>query len=540
MLLPLIVLILGILGANYFFPPNEISPVIGHHSFCGEVESVKELPSPGQRLIIKIDSVDGSKFTSFKASVRTLTLLPVILEGDRVQFRCKLNNLPPIPDIPDVIDINKSLRRNGVVAYASSVLADSICVTGKADGLMTMMRRLNYSLLNRLASADISTESFRLASAMFLGRADEILPSDRNAYSAAGLSHLLALSGTHVAVITWLISIAFFPFYIARRRSFAYVASILLLWGYALLTGLSPSVVRSVIMATIYLVARMLERRSVPMNSLCAAAFFILLFRPSDLFAPGFQMSFAAVAGIILFFPLINQISRRNHPWLYRLWSYPALSISATILTSIVAAWHFHTFPLWFLPANLLAIPLVPLIVIGAILLLLFPHWGLLCTLFDWITSALQWVAQTVSNLPGSLQSDIYLPLWLTILLLVLPVIFACGLHYKRPAISIAAVLLIVASVSVHAVSPSNYASSEYFRHEDYRHSQIILRSGDQLLLFTSASLPEEQLEKLDYYKFILRDYMGRRSLDSITLAPKGNAIVFGTDTIPIKTSGER
>lgn len=518
--IPLIGLILAILVCEYWldYPlwgGKGTLPVTGSGYYSAEVIHVQETNGNALMGIVKVDSVNRNPIAPFNISVQLIGHRNVVAPGERIAFRSSITEPKPKQELPDIVSENPLDRRYRVVGF-SMVLPDSLIYVVDGNSLSARMYRLNQRMQSRLSRAELDDRTFMLLSAMLLGDKSMLTPEETDAYSASGLSHLLALSGTHVAVIVSLISLALFPLTVARRNRTRFVLSILLLWFYALLTGMSPSVVRAAVMATVYLVGRILERPSVPINSLCFAAWIILMFEPQELFMPGFQMSFAAVAGIIVFYPLLNQIDRRKHPWLYLLWSYPAVSISAMLLTGIVAGWYFHTFPLYFLPANLLAVPLMPLMLGLGIVLLIAPEFYPASWAVNELSSLLDSLAGWISGLPLSVVGDVYLPLWLTILLPILLLLAGLSLHFRKYSLSIACGIVFLTSCVAAWITRPQFSMKESFELD----GAIVERDGERLRVYTEIRNEADRRNATIYYTRKLRHYCARRNLSEPEIMP--------------------
>ncbi|MDE7111246.1 MAG: ComEC/Rec2 family competence protein [Muribaculaceae bacterium] len=492
-------------GAGYVNRPSEL-PVVGLHDFAAEVLETRETGGNAMIGIVTVDSIDGCGCVPFNVTAEIIGHRNIIYPGQRIGFHSPMEPIERVQSVEDVQAGSSAERRRQVVGFVM-VLPDSLEFRGEADGVMPAMMRLNRDLAYRLSRADISDGTFALLSAMLLGDKTGIIEEERNAFSAAGISHLLALSGTHVAVLLGLISILMLPFAISRRKLPGQLLSILLLWVYAMLTGMSPSVVRAVIMASVFLFGRIIERTSVPLNSLCMAAMIILFVSPTELFMPGFQMSFAAVGGIIIFYPLLNRIDRRRHPFLYLLWSYPAMSLAAMSLTSLISAWYFHVFPLYFLLANMVAVPLLPLILGLGVVLLIAPHLDFVAVAADFFCGLLESVANGISKQPEALVGDIYLPLWLTLLTVTMLVTFGVSLHKRHLSAAIASVMLICASWSANYLMPPVFPETETFVVD----GTAVTRNGNVVTVFADFRNEAERDYLYERFSRRLRHYSARR-----------------------------
>ncbi|MDE6534590.1 MAG: ComEC/Rec2 family competence protein [Muribaculaceae bacterium] len=483
-------------------------PVSGPGFYSARVIRVQETNGNALMGIVEVDSVNHAPVAPFNITVQMIGHRNVIQPGERIAFRSTVTSPPVKPELPDIVSENPLDRRYRVVGF-SMVLPDSLSYCLPGTGLSARMYRLNSHMLSRLSQSELDDRAFSLLSAMLLGDKTSLTPDEVNAYSASGLSHLLALSGTHVAVIVSLIALALFPLTVARRNRIRFLLSLILLWFYALLTGMSPSVVRAAVMATVYMVGRILQRPSVPINSLCFAAWIILMVEPQELFMPGFQMSFAAVAGIIVFYPLLNRIDRRKHPRLYFLWSYPAVSISAMLLTGLIATWYFHTFPLYFLPANLLAVPLIPLILALGLLLLLAPSFYPVSWLVNALCMLLDSIAQWIAGLPLAVVGDVYLPLWLTLLLPLFLLCAGLALQYRRYAAAIASCIVFLTACIAGLITRPRFPMNESFELD----GATVIRQGDCVKVFTEIKNEADRRDATVYFSRRLRHYCARREL---------------------------
>ena len=156
---------------------------------------------------------------------------------------------------------------------------------------------------------------------MLLGDKSYMPDETRQIFSNAGIAHILALSGLHVGIIIVLISSILFPLGFFIPRKIIYLITIVFLWIFAFITGMSASVVRASIMATFYLSAKILERQNDSINALLGAITLILIVNPSALYDVGLQLSALTVTSIILFSEKLNFIDRYKHPRLYHIFS---------------------------------------------------------------------------------------------------------------------------------------------------------------------------------------------------------------------------
>lgn len=271
------------------------------------------------------------------------------------------------------------LRKKGV--EATSFVKDYRTLKSSDNlSLETYASDINLFLQNSVrADNDIDECNARdLVVAITLGDKTDMDDGLKDAYSKAGASHLLAVSGLHVGIIILIVE-ALVGFVIhPKRRRYAFAAVLLaIIWGYAFLTGLAASVVRTAFMYTVYRVAMLLFSKPNPINVVSFTAFVMLVYNPFNVFDLGFQLSFSAVYSILLFGqPLINgfekwvpefKLKGRVGMCLSKLRTYVlgsvAISISAQILTTPIILLTFHTLPILSIVSSLFTIPLVTLLI---------------------------------------------------------------------------------------------------------------------------------------------------------------------------------
>lgn len=271
--------------------------------------------------------------------------------------------------------------------YARFLMRKGISGTGyvasgkwtKQDGMNNLdlksiassCRRKMISLYQKLG---FSGDELAVLSALTIGDKTELSDSVRESYSVAGASHILALSGLHIGLLYTLLFFILKP--IARRGNIGRVIRsvlllLILLWAFAFFTGLSPSVVRSVSMFSILAMADMVGRQPLSLNTLAAAAWLMLFCNPAWLFDVGFQLSFLAVASILLIQkPIYHLITVKGRIGKY-IWGLMSVSVAAQIGTAPLVMFYFSRFSVHFLLTNLVVIPFITIILYAAVIMLL-------------------------------------------------------------------------------------------------------------------------------------------------------------------------
>jgi competence protein ComEC len=253
-----------------------------------------------------------------------------------------------------------------------------------------------------------------IALALVIGVNDGLDNDLQQAYAASGAMHVLSVSGLHVAILYGIILFVLQPLRKTPKGSWLVeFLCIALLWLYAFVTGLSPSVLRAVTMFTAIAIGRASGRRSNIYNTLATSALILLLFDPYLIMSVGFQLSYLAVLGIVYLQQPIYQLVELNSRALDWVWKISTVSIAAQLSTFALGLFYFHQFPVYFLFANLLVIPLSTAVLVLGIatvaLHFLDPFGQLAGTLLNWGVIALNGSVQWVEHLPFSLISNIYI-----------------------------------------------------------------------------------------------------------------------------------
>ncbi len=222
----------------------------------------------------------------------------------------------------------------------------------------------------------ISGNELSVLQALTLGDRSDLDDSVRQSFVASGAMHILAVSGLHVGIIFMLFNflLKFLDKIKYKEKHigtwFKAALLIIIIWSFAILSGLSPSIRRAAIMFSVIIIGKALNRHINIYNSVAASALILLIINPYQITEVGFQLSYAAVLGIIFFQPKIVAWFTIKNKILYYLWSLTAVSIAAQIATFPITLYYFHIFPTFFFLSNIIVIPAATIILISAFFLL--------------------------------------------------------------------------------------------------------------------------------------------------------------------------
>jgi competence protein ComEC len=289
-----------------------------------------------------------------------------------------------------------------------------------------------------------------IAEALLIGYTNDLDKDLVQAYSNTGVVHIIAISGMHLALIYVMLVWLFAKIPVISKSKTGQVILILIcLWLFALLTGASASVLRAAVMFSFIAVGKNFSKQSTIYNSLAASAFVLLCYNPYYLWDVGFQLSYLAVLGIVIFQkPIYNCLYIKNK-WLDKVWKLAAVSSAAQLLTFPVCIYYFHQFPNLFLITNIIAVPLSGLILYIEIALVAFswvPFVGSFAgNLVSWLVWLMNKIILWMNELPFAVWDKIPATVLSTCLLYAVVIGLSTWLIQKNKKYFLAAMFFLLA-----------------------------------------------------------------------------------------------
>ncbi len=413
--------------------------------------------------------------------------------------------LRPIDNGLEGFDYGKYLARNGLcgVAYLYGNNIKYLS-TEQPSGFIQRSYLLRDKLIYQLESIGLKGSQLAIISAITLGEKGLLSNDVRDTFSAAGVSHILVVSGMHVGfiflIITWLISIISH-----HRKWIVVVLGLIVLWSYAFLTGLAPSVVRATFMFSMMLLFRVIGEKYRVKHALCLSATILILINPNVLFNVGFQLSYLAVIGIVYLYPLLyKQISILKSRPLRWILSSIAVTVSAQIFTLPIVIYNFNQFPIYFILSNLFVTTFAPFLFLGGITLLplsYIPHLGVGAGwLMNYVVMIFEYIIHLIVAIPFS-TIKIYLSLLEVICLYF--VIF-CGINwvelrnvfaerFKAPLYFSLSVLIFALVILINDLY---YSQRQQLIIPETNRLVVNVLGGDENILFTNH--PDFATERLE------------------------------------------
>jgi competence protein ComEC len=321
-------------------------------------------------------------------------------EGQRIRAEVQLHRPIGFRN-PGGFDYPAHLRREGILLVGSARGDRVTPFTLDAPSWPLRVRRWAVATIR----AQLPDSSAGLLAGLLLGERTALPRESDEAFRRAGVYHVLAVSGFNVALVASSV-FALLALLGVPRRATALVAGVVLV-GFGLVVGGQPSVVRATVMGLLLLLSLLLERESQAMNALCLSGLLLIAWRPTDLWDPGFQLSFAATAGIIyLAAPLTAFLKERR--WPHWLATSAAVSLAAQLAVTPIMLAHFNQLSLIGVAANLLVVPLAgPATTLGMLTLLIHlaneAAAGLLFSALWLLLTALRLVVWAAAAVPGAM-----------------------------------------------------------------------------------------------------------------------------------------
>jgi competence protein ComEC len=490
-----------------------------NRKYIAKVEAINGISTSGTILIlIQKDSTSGPLFIDNQILLKT-TLKPI-----------------PRPLNPGQFNYSKYMETLGIydqIQFKNRRIlmktVGSITLKGQAEGLR------NY-LLEKLKQTSLGFDERAIIQALVLGQKKDINKDLYSSYAKAGAVHILAVSGLHVGILYFILTLILS--FTNRLKWGNFIQSFLIifcLWFFAFVTGLSPSVTRAVTMFSIFAIAKNINRESSTINNLFLSFFLLILINPLWLFHVGFQLSYLAVFSIIVVQP---KLSRYYRPRFYLdklFWGIFTVSIAAQLGVLPLSIYYFHQFPGLFFITNLVVLPVIGILLGGGILLLILSVFNFLPDQFaetynflikslnafiNWVANQELFVFQDIHYTEGNTLTTYF---FLTALILLWHTF-----NYKNLIFVLVSLNLIVGFVVWDKFKSSQ---NELLVFHKSRKSLIGYKNDDRFTLFRNDSLANFETS----YPF--RSYLINREINNYCEEGIPKTFIFGNTKVLILDS---
>lgn len=424
--------------------------------------------------------------------------------GDLIAVNAPIGEVSP-PKNPGEFDYRSHLMRKGITGQCWLKDTDWIDLqTNRSNPLFAFSYRFRDHLLLSLQRCGVKDKEFGVAAAILLGYDDSLADDVRKNYVAAGSMHILCVSGLHVGIIYLLAS--FLLSFLNRKKWQKLLKNsllLLLIWLYAFIAGLSPSILRATLMISFVIVGEMIHRKGFAINSIAASAFILLCVNPNNLFEIGFQLSYVAVIGIVVLQRPIYHLIYVKNKVLDKAWEITAVALAAQAATMPFTLFYYHQFTTYFWLSNLFMTPISFFVVMGGMLLLLvswIPYINIGLGYLVWgVLYVMNQLVSWVESLPFSIVKGLYVSqLEFALLLVVFLLLLLCvTLQRKRLFIAMLSVLLLFfGSVTVRHFVSDSYEGMMFYSLR--KHTAVdFIKNGEHVLLADSTLMADEST--IDY-----------------------------------------
>ncbi len=470
------------------------------------VVKVYKQPTIKDKTIRIFGSVKQMKSKSwFKTSGNIVMIMPKdsaslkICYGDYLMIKSPIEPTTP-PMNPCEFDYKKYLSFQSV--YHQTYLTTSTFITldrNQGNAIVSCAYQLQKKLLKTFNGYLSGKREIAVISALILGDTDGIDNDLFAAYANTGAIHVLSVSGMHTGLI--FIALNYLLFFMQRRKWLRIIKAVFIisfLSFYALLTGLSPAVLRSVFMLSLIIIGNTMDRDPMILNTIAVSAFALLLFDPYLIMNVGFLLSYFAITGIVVLHPTFKELHTFRFALFDKLWSATCASFAAQIAVFPIVILFFHQLPVYFWLSNVFVWILTPFIMGSGIFLLLIQKISFLSVLFGKATSILVYLLNLsvieINNIPNSIWSGISITPLEAFLIYLAFILFYKFIKTSKPKLLILclSIMLIILSNQFYA-NLSTMKQKKIIIYDINKHTAIDFVAGHSSIFVADTNLLENK-----------------------------------------------
>jgi competence protein ComEC len=457
------------------------------------------------RLIVKLNrKIEGDKSEAVNGSIilynKKDSLAAPMLPGDLLIIQCT-----PVEIVnrgnPYEFDYRFFMQNQGIRYYAFTNNHNIIRhINPVHRKLVHKALIIREKIIWMFRQRGIKGERLALVAAITLGQKSMLDPEQKLNFIKAGVMHIMAVSGLHAIILSLFVFNLLF-FMKRRFNILRIIITILILWSFAFVTGLTPSVLRATLMFSFLQGGKLMKRPANGINSVLASAFFLIILKPSVLFDAGFLLSYSAVIYIICFYNDFYHILHFRNWLADKIWQSAAITIIAQAGTLPLTIMLFNRFPTYFILANITIVPISNLLIVtGCLVPMFFQVYFLshfLAMLLNSLTGLTELLTAHAASLPYSTIENIG-STTLECILLSCTIFFVSYFLLKKKSIPVFYPLFfLILFVFADAVKDfESKTSNELIVYNTSGSSTIGIRSGKILNLFSDTSIVVPEVKK--------------------------------------------
>lgn len=452
---------------------EELNHSLFYWKFIGEVTKV-DLKETSGMIIIRLKKSDS--------------ILPFML-NDKIYTRQSPTEFGP-PLHPGAFNYGQYMNKKGI--YHQLTLGKSAFIkrNSKSFSIRHRAMRLRDRILNSLERKGFADKEFSIIQALLLGQKKDLSIETRLSYQNAGAMHILAISGLHIGIILMLLNFILGPLeFLKFGKLIKCVLLILFLWAFAFVSGLSSSVIRACSLFTILTIGLQFRRSAPFSNYLFVALFLSLIFKPLVIFDLGFQLSYAAVFGIIGFVPILTGTWLPKTKVVRYFWNLFCVSMAAQLAVLPLVLYYFHHFSALFVLSSFCVIPILGFVLGFGYFMVILDQLGYLSqtyvNFYDKLIQGMNFIVQLIGNIDGFSFHEVFFNLPMMFMAYLLIISFCHYLKSKKPQALLQTLLLLCLFFSIVLFKKwSTQKSSEFVVFHQYKNSLFLKRTGDQVVMF--------------------------------------------------------
>lgn len=420
-------------------------------------------------------------------------------------------------------DYAKYLARKGIY-YQSFATSEILEAPKKRLTISEKIRQKRLEILNTIDESKLPKRESEFLKGIILADRTEMDAEMVLDFSKSGLVHFLAISGTHLAIIFWLILYLLKPIFPAKFRKIPIVLSLLFIWSFTIFIDYGSSVVRSCLMITAYYSFVLLQRKPDLLHAMAIAGFAILIFDTHQVFDVGFQLSFIAVFGIFwLNEPILKNLPRPKNKIQDFLFNVISVSLAAQIATLPLVIFYFHQYSFLSIVANVIIVPFSEVIIVFSFLMTVLFAFKIEFSwlsfiyekLVDFLLKSIHFFAEQdwffIKNIPLN---------WVELIILFVVIFLLRGLflHQSKTMLRFLGIALLFFMVRI-IVDFYQFKKTETLVVENFNQKTIIQKEGNRAIFWVDKKSNNEMLKR-----FIIEPYITFRRIEryEIKVDPKG------------------
>lgn len=354
---------------------------------------------------------------------------------------------------------------------------------------------LRNTILDNLKKRNFASEELNVAAALILGQQQDISAEILHDYQFAGAVHVLSVSGLHVGYI-----LLFVNFILSRMprnktgNAIRLFCTLLTLWLFAIIAGLSPSIVRSVTMFSFVAVGMYLKRETYIFHTLIASILLILTVSPSFIFDIGFQLSYISLFFILWLQPILTKLWLPRNIIVKYLWDIITVSFAAQIGAFPLSIYYFHQFPGLFFITNIVILPGLGVIMALGVFVMIMAAFGFVpkvtAATLEWLIRLLNTVIGRIASLEQFIIQDI--PLNTSMLISLYLLIIAVIMWFEKPGfrrLAFSLSMIILFQVCLTGTIWINQKNSGFIIFHAIKKTLMAKRNGRQIVVYSNSSL---------------------------------------------------